>query len=129
MKAIKVIFVSSVLGLTLSCAHKENSALIDPSGKQTMMTDNPSHAFTCLVGKETRTVTLHRKENRCEVHYTKFGNREQVAWGENTQDICDRAYNNIRSNIESRGFQCAEGLAHNRKAEAIEKTIETTSAE
>ena len=122
MRASSLIVLFGFLGFTVSCAHK-------PAGVETAKTDqakveaekktdkkeeakDKEIAYTCLVGKDKRVVTLDKedKQKRCEVHYTKFGDRQQVAWAESTPDICDKAFNNIRENIEGSGYQCLDGL-------------------
>ena len=119
MRAKSAILLLAFAGLTISCAHKptlHDTDVVEAESKKEMTkTDvQPQKsannlAFTCLVGKDKRTVTLDKKEKGCEVNYQKFGEIKQVAWAENTPAICDRAFNNIRSNIEKSGFKCVEG--------------------
>ena len=104
------------LSLTVSCAHKQpkqEAVKLETKVEKKVAVkkaDKNQLAFTCLVGKDKRVITLDKKEKRCEVEYTKFGDSEQVAWAESTPAICDRAFNSIRSNIESSGYQCADGF-------------------
>ena len=105
MRASLVLTLVGFLSLTVSCAHK---AQVTETAKETKIEKKVEKkaevkkalVYTCLVGKDKRTITLDKKDKRCEVQYTKFGDQQQVAWAENTPAICDRAFNSIRSNIE-----------------------------
>lgn len=120
MRASLIIAMVAFLGLTVSCAHKNQTEGIDQQAKAEAGLEKKAEkkeeqkqadmqAFTCLVGKDKRLVTLDKKEKRCEVNYTKYGDQQQVAWAEATPSICDQAYDSIRSNIEQSGFQCNDG--------------------
>ncbi|MCJ8276323.1 MAG: hypothetical protein HRT44_05755 [Bdellovibrionales bacterium] len=131
MRASLVILLMGFFSLTISCAHQEQKAEIKET-KQTAVAktevkkETKNRSYSCLVGKDERHVSLDRQSKRCEVHYTKDGERLQVAWAESTQDICDRAFNSIRSNIEGNGFKCNDGdklIKEEKKAET--KKVET----
>lgn len=62
--------------------------------------------LTCVMGTDSRTITLQKGDKRCEVHYTKSGTLNNIAWGEKTPAICDRVFDNVRTNIETGGFKC-----------------------
>lgn len=64
-------------------------------------------SYTCLVGQDKRTITLQKGDKRCEVHYSKSGAENQMAWAEKTPSICDNVFDNIRTNIEKGGFKCS----------------------
>lgn len=55
-------------------------------------------------------MTLDKKEKRCEVFYTKFGDEKKVAWAESTPSICEEAFGKIRTNIEGSGYKCLDGV-------------------
>ena len=126
MRASLVITLIGFLGLTVSCAHKqpaqETAKAETKVEKKVEKKQKRDIAYTCLVGKDKRTITLDKKEKRCEVHYTKYGEQNQVAWAESTPAICDRAFNNIRSNIEGSGYKCADG--HDFKIDTKDKKKE-----
>ena len=115
MRASTFIVLVGFLGLTVSCAHKQ--AAIDPGAEQVIKIEKKveakaqadNKAYTCLVGKDQRLVTLDKREKRCEVNYTKFGDLKQVAWAESTPNICEDAFTNIRTNIEGAGYKCLDG--------------------
>lgn len=65
--------------------------------------------YTCQVLNDKRVVEFKTDAGRCEIHYTKFGNSEQVAWAEATPTICSDVFAKIRSNIEEKGFSCESG--------------------
>ena len=63
--------------------------------------------YTCVVGKDKRLVEIDRStKGRCEVHYTKLGDENSVAWAQATPSICTEVFGRIRTNIESAGFEC-----------------------
>ena len=137
MKLAQFIFLFCSLGLTVSCAHKEKMASHDKQKTQVAKVegkkqeakkeaqDKTADAYTCLVAGDTRTVTIDKKEKRCEVHYLKNGESEQVAWAESTPNICQEAFQSIRTNIEGRGFKCEDGLNSLKKEE--KKPVETAA--
>ena len=136
MRASSLIVLVGFLGLTVSCAHKTT---VDEGQQQVKLEKaekkvekkQANNQYTCLVGKDKRHVTLDKKEKRCEVSYTKFGDIQQVAWAESTPAICDRAFNSIRSNIEGSGFKCADGddikLEELKPKTAEKKAVETAA--
>lgn len=70
--------------------------------------------YTCQVLNDKRIVEYRKENGRCEIHYTKFGSSEQVAWAEATPSLCAEVFGKIRTNIEGRGFECTstpKGLA------------------
>lgn len=116
IRSLTIIMCSALF--TVSCASKKLSvdegqkqAKKEPAKKVLVKNDKEAEAYTCLVAGDRRIITLDRKEKRCEVSYTKFGKKEQMAWGESHPKICDDVFTNIRSNIEKRGFKCEDGLA------------------
>lgn len=135
MKLSSVLVLAGFLSLTVSCAHKSIELEKGPEPVvQTKKVEvkiknkkqaNNNKAYTCLVGKDKRQVTLDTSNKRCEVHYTKFGDRQQVAWAESTPSICEDAFSNIRSNIEGSGYKCNEGLKL--KEDAKKKPLETAA--
>lgn len=62
--------------------------------------------YSCQVLDDKRIVEFKKESGRCEIHYTKFGNSEQVAWAEATPSLCSEVYDKIRTNIEGKGFTC-----------------------
>lgn len=65
-------------------------------------------AYTCQVLDDKRIVEFKTESGRCEIHYTKFGNSESVAWGQATPSICTDVFARIRTNIEQKGFACQD---------------------
>lgn len=139
MRASLIVTLVGFLSLTVSCAHKQTvqeTAKTDTKIEKKVEKKKEAKnqlAYTCLVGKDKRTITLDKKEKRCEVQYKKFGDQQQVAWAENTPAICDRAFNSIRSNIEGSGFKCADGLdlkiENKKETKEVKKPIETAATE
>ena len=111
MRASLLIVMAGLLGLTVSCAHKQatdSNSLAKKDIKlekklEVKKADNT--VYTCLVGKDKRTVRLDKKDKRCEVQYTKYGDKQEVAWGQATPAICEKAFNSIRTNIEGSGYK------------------------
>ncbi len=137
MRASSLIFLVGFLGFTVSCAHKP---AIDQGAEQakvetkiekkaeTKQADNK--AYTCLVGKDQRLVTLDKREKRCEVNYTKFGDTQQVAWAESTPSICSETFDKIRTNIEGSGYKCLDGTDvkfGDPKKDETKKPVETAA--
>lgn len=63
-------------------------------------------SLSCSLGKDSRIITIQKGDKRCEVHYTKDGQLNQVAWGEKTPSICSDVFENVRSNLEKGSFKC-----------------------
>lgn len=141
MKANVSIILVGILSLTVSCASKnknEQSEVAHTDQKIEQVTEqkveakkedskDKEAAYTCLVGKDKRTVTLDRKEKRCEVFYTKFGDQQQVAWAEKTPAICDDVFGKIRTNLEGSGARCVEGNDIQMEKEEVKKPVETAA--
>lgn len=116
MRASSLIALVGFLSLTVSCAHKttvdqgDQQAKVEKKIEKKAETKQAKNlAYTCLVGKDRRLVTLDKKEKRCEVSYTKYGDLQQVAWAEATPSICDDTFSKIRTNIEGAGYKCLDG--------------------
>ena len=113
-----VIIAMSVF--TVSCAHKKvepNFAKKDleittpkleekSQAKTDQKTKDNHFAFNCKLGEDSRTLILQKGDKRCEVHYTKSGNKEQIAWAEQTPSLCDKVFDQVKTTIEKGGFQC-----------------------
>ena len=112
MKLGTLLILGSALAFTVSCGHKKKVA--EQTTPETKVNANSlaktelgkDGAYTCLVGKDQRLITFDQGKKRCEIHYTKFGERSQVAWAQATPTICTEVYGKIRKNIEDRGFTC-----------------------
>ena len=122
MKIGSLIFLVCSVLFTVSCASQKIN--LDEGAKQAQKAEAPKKmlakknaelGYTCLVAGDKRIVTLDKKDKRCEVHYTKFGKKERMAWGEKRLHICDDVFKNIKSNIEKRGFKCTTGLDSQKK--------------
>lgn len=120
MKISMLLAIGSFFLLTASCAHKqidsnkEDAKLLQD--KQAKLEESmkaaatAEEAVTCVVNKDKRLITMDKKTKRCEVFYTKFGEKSQVAWAEATPSICTDVLGKIRKNIEDKGFKCTSGL-------------------
>ena len=147
MRFSSIVILVGFLGFT-ACAHKQaavdkgeaKSAKVEKkvdkkAEKKEADKQAKSKTYTCLVGKDKRTVTLDKESKRCEVSYTKFGDQKQVAWAESTPSICDDAFSNIRSNIEGSGYKCIDGTNIEKlqkskdKKEEAKKPVQTAAAE
>lgn len=67
---------------------------------------NQDLSLSCSQGKDSRTITIQKGDNRCEVHYTKDGQLNNIAWGEKTPSICRDVFENVRGNLEKGNFKC-----------------------
>ena len=114
MKLRTVLCVVAIAGLSTACAQKEKKEL----KKETQQTEqkveknSSSLSYACLVGKDLRRIETEKTTKRCEIHYTKFGEKSQVAWAEATPKICSRVRDQIRKNIESKGYKCDSDIAN-----------------
>lgn len=132
MRASSLTALIGFLCLTVSCAHKQpaqETAKTDAKIEKKVEIKKQAKdelVYTCLVGKDRRTIKLDKKQKRCEVQYTKYGDQQQVAWAESTPAICDRAFNSIRSNIEGSGYKCLDGA--DAKFEEKKEARETAAA-
>ena len=108
--------VLAIAGLSTACAQKDKK---QHDHKQTQQAELKQHgpsesglSYACLVGKDVRKVETEKSTKRCEIHYTKFGEKSQVAWAEATPKICSRVRDQIRKNIEAKGFKCDSDIAN-----------------
>lgn len=111
MKIISSVVVLTFI-FTAACAQKKKSGDIveakAPEKQEQAVADKntPENAYKCTVNKDTRLVEFDKSTKRCEIHYTKFGEKMQVAWAESTPSICSDVFAKIRTNIEAKGFKC-----------------------
>jgi hypothetical protein len=106
---------------TIACAHTKKTdsesslaTVIDGpasptkiEAKKDIKKDNKNEfTYNCSLGKDSRTISMQKGEKRCEVHYTKSGNQNQIAWAQKTPGICDSVFNQVLQTIEKGGFKC-----------------------
>jgi len=124
MKLRSIAAIGCFSVFAVSCAHKKidsDTAKLTPEQKPVVVEkpvqkvvenkgDNKlgNMSLTCVSGSDSRVITLQKGDKRCEVHYTKSGNLNNIAWAEKTPSICDRVFDNVRSNIEKGGFKCTD---------------------
>ncbi len=115
---------------TAACAQKKKSGdVIEAKALEKKQEKSLSgRAYTCMVNKDTRLVEFDRSAQRCEIHYTKFGEKMKVAWAENTPSICTAVFSKIRTNIESKGFKCQSLNATAIEGDSSQKEIKRESA-
>ena len=115
MKLRTVLCVLAIAGLSTACAQKEKKELKTEAKtadvKLEKKTTTSDLSYACKVGKDIRKVETEATTKRCEIHYTKFGEKSQVAWAEATPKICSRVRDQIRKNIEAKGFKCDADVA------------------
>lgn len=110
-------FLSAVVLLfCVSCSHKQKASdgaqanQLQQEAKVASSENNinkvDGKSYFCVVNKDKRLVEIDESTQRCEVHYTKEGEKSQVAWAESTPSICSEVFARIRTNIESKGFKC-----------------------
>lgn len=123
MKINVLVAVSLMSVFAVSCAHnrieedttksvqevspkfsKEEVKKEDISKKE--VRSNNDLSMSCSNGKDSRILTIQKGDKRCEVHYTKDGQLNQVAWGEKTPTICSDVFENVRGNLEKGNFKC-----------------------
>jgi hypothetical protein len=63
-------------------------------------------ALACEQGTDKRTVLIESKDGGCEVHYSKFGNSEKIAYSAHSQEYCVEVKEKIRSRLEAAQFTC-----------------------
>ena len=141
MKRILFITLIGAMSFTTSCAHKKSTTPSDvvtveaaaekkqqpkELAKNTLEKEDTNLSYNCLVAGDKRTVILNKETKKCTVNYTKEGNTNEVAWGESRPEICQAAFDKIRTNIESAGFKCNAGLETEKKT-TEKKTMETAS--
>jgi len=125
MKLNLIIAIGCMSVFAVSCAHKpiqdqdttkvSSQELPAPKAEQKAVAESKNadlkkgdQSLNCKLGEDSRTLTLEKGDKRCEVHYTKAGALNNIAWGEQTPSICDKVFDNVRSNIEKGGFICAD---------------------
>lgn len=116
-----ILAICSVSMFTVACAHTKktesetalatvieapvSSHKIEP--KKDIKKDNKNEfTYNCSLGKDSRTISMQKGDKRCEVHYTKSGNQNQIAWAQKTPGICDNVFNQVLQTIEKGGFKC-----------------------
>lgn len=118
MKLGTLIILGSAFAFSVSCTHgnkvtkSEKEKIVKVDKEKVKLVKKT--AYTCVVNKDTRLITLDKANKRCEIHYTKFGKKAQVAWAQATPSICSDVFSKIRTNIESRGFTCTTKLDKSR---------------
>lgn len=121
MKINAVLAICSVSMFTMACAHTKKTesetslatVIEAPSApakvefKKDIKKENKNDfTYNCSLGKDSRIIHLQKGEKRCEVHYTKSGNQNQIAWAQKTPGICDSVFNQVLQTIEKGGFKC-----------------------
>lgn len=132
-----IAFISTCL-LAVGCSHKQKEAAQESAPsvakqeeiKKEEKSIAKDNTYICDVLGDKRVVLLDKESKRCEVHYTKFGESNQVAWAEATPSLCGEVFERIRTNIESRGFKCQAASdakdSKDTKLEAKRETAATT---
>ena len=116
------LFLGCVALLGTGCSHTKKTAKTEAnkplSKSETIGSKNLKSktlkgeiAFGCKVGKDIRLVSVDKSPKRCEVYYQKFGDASQVAWAEATPSLCGEVTDRIKTNIETKGFQCSPEIA------------------
>ena len=118
----------------IGCANKEKiestkqeeKAQVKVEQEQTIAkSSDADKSITCNVNKDKRVISLDKSPKRCEVFYTKFGEKSQVAWAEATPSICTDVMSKIRTNIENKGFKCISDAENHLNEKTKEKqTVE-----
>ena len=137
-KVLKILVFLS-LSLSVACATNTNKSTSTDKATSTSSVKSTLNkkldvktklktSYTCLVKKDKREVTLDNQPKRCEVHYTKFGDKTQVVWAQSTPSICTDVYSKIRKNIEDRGFKCTDNskIEKTAKLEEIKRNTANT---
>lgn len=130
MKVLIAALACTATMLTISCTHKAKdssdvNAKADAKAEKVDAKDAEAKAakadkglsYVCIVKKDTRLIELEKTPERCEVHYTKFGDKAKVAWAESTPSLCGDIYAKIRTNIESKGFECKSDSGNEESSE------------
>lgn len=114
MKLVSASVIVLVAVFSVACSQTQKTTEKDKKTESTALKETKKSSdlsYACLVGKDVRLVEVEKTTARCEVHYTKFGEKRQVAWAEATPQICSRVKKQIRENIESKGFKCDADVA------------------
>jgi len=132
MNVLTKLSLGLLLAFSISCAQntKKNETKVKAPAKKTMVAKadaKSAEAILCNVGNDKRLVTVDKtilddnKTKRCEVNYTKWGETSQVAWAQATQSLCGDVVENIKTNIEAKGFQCKEINPDEHKTASLDK--------
>ena len=63
--------------------------------------------FNCSMGSDDRTIEIVNGENpRCEVFYTKNGERLSIARANWDSSYCDKVAGQVKGNLENAGYSC-----------------------
>lgn len=64
-------------------------------------------SFSCSLGSDERSIEIVEGENpKCEVFYTKNGERLSIAKANWDASYCDKVANQVKGNLENAGFSC-----------------------
>tara|TARA_B100001248_G_scaffold262262_1_gene257070 strand:- start:10646 stop:11038 length:393 start_codon:yes stop_codon:yes gene_type:complete len=127
MRILKKLAILGVCSFFAACAQnakKPEKSVETKNTKKIEKAENvEKEAIVCDVGEDKRLVQIHRttldnpyKTKRCEVHYTKWGEQQEVAWAQATQELCPKILSNIKENIEAKGFSCKPVEPNNKTA-------------
>lgn len=76
-------------------------------GTKTAAAAKDADSFTCVKGKDSRTVTrLMGVSGGCQVEYTKHGEKRVVASAVKDVGHCETVANRIRKHLEDDTFSC-----------------------
>ena len=71
------------------------------------MTSEVASNFNCSIGSDARTIEIVNGENpKCEVFYTKNGERLSIARANWDASYCDKVAGQVKGNLENAGYSC-----------------------
>lgn len=123
MRQLIICVIGTVFLLATACSHKQKVSDLQPEVVKVVSKENSKDdkSLKCIVGKDERSILLDKEPKRCEVYYTKFGEKSQVAWAEATPSLCTEVFQKIRTNIEEKGYKCEIVGSKNQVVEKAEK--------
>lgn len=65
-----------------------------------------TNLVTCKSGSDERTLEISKKDEGCAVHYTKFGEAQEIGAAQADQTFCQKLVDKVRDNLEAAGFTC-----------------------
>lgn len=72
-----------------------------------MTSEKMASSFNCSLGSDDRTIEIVNGENpKCEVFYSKNGERLSVARANWDASYCDKVAGQVKGNLENAGYSC-----------------------
>jgi hypothetical protein len=122
---IKISLLAVATIFTFGCASAKKMDTVNPSTPEVISppastvqevkpavgisTDIETSRILCIAGQDSRTMEIEKSAPGCKLKYSKFSDKDPVAWSFKGPHHCETVRNQIRNTLESAGFKCGDG--------------------